>query len=54
MTALPVDFDPTDPVLNEERVPLQEFLELRKTAPVWWVEQTPEARAGFPTPGSGR
>jgi cholest-4-en-3-one 26-monooxygenase len=47
VTALPVDFDPTDPVLNEERVPLQEFLELRKTAPVWWVEQTPEARAGF-------
>ena len=47
MTALPQDFDPTDPVLNEERVPLQEFLELRRTAPVWWVEQKPEARAGF-------
>jgi cholest-4-en-3-one 26-monooxygenase len=44
---LPVGFDPTDPALNEERVPLQEFLELRRTAPVWWVEQQPEARAGF-------
>jgi cholest-4-en-3-one 26-monooxygenase len=44
---LPAGFDPTDPVLNEERIPLQEFLELRRTAPVWWVEQKPEARAGF-------
>ena len=44
---LPVGFDPTDPVLCEERIPLQEFLELRKTAPVHWVEQAPEARAGF-------
>jgi cholest-4-en-3-one 26-monooxygenase len=40
-------FDPTDPVLNEDRIPLQEFAELRKTAPVFWVEQAPEARAGF-------
>ncbi len=47
MTALPVGFDPTDPEIGEQRVPLQEFLELRKTAPVWWVEQLPEARAGF-------
>ena len=47
MTALPAGFDPTDPDLGEQRVPLQEFLELRKTAPVWWVEQKPEARAGF-------
>ncbi len=44
---LPVGFDPTDPVLNEGRIPLQEFLELRKTAPVHWIEQAPEARAGF-------
>jgi len=44
---LPVGFDPTDPVLNEERIPLQEFLELRKTAPVHWIEQAPEGRAGF-------
>ena len=47
VTALPAGFDPTDPDLGAERVPLQEFLELRKTAPVWWVEQKPEARAGF-------
>ena len=51
MTALPVGlpagFDPTDPAIGEQRVPLQEFLELRRTAPVWWVEQLPEARAGF-------
>ncbi|MBO9520888.1 MAG: cytochrome P450 [Nocardioidaceae bacterium] len=45
--ALPVAFDPTDPGLCEERIPLQEFLELRRTAPVYWVEQAPEARAGF-------
>ncbi|WP_310963637.1 cytochrome P450 [Nocardioides terrisoli] len=44
---VPPDFDPTDPVLNEAGIPLQEFLELRRTAPVWWVEQKPEARAGF-------
>jgi cholest-4-en-3-one 26-monooxygenase len=45
--AVPTGFDPTDPGLCEERIPLQEFLELRKTAPVWWVEQAPDARAGF-------
>jgi cholest-4-en-3-one 26-monooxygenase len=45
--ALPPGFDPTDPDLCQERVPLQEFLELRKTAPVYWIEQAPEARAGF-------
>jgi len=47
VTALPADFDPTDPEIGAQRVPLQEFLELRRTAPVWWVEQKPEARAGF-------
>jgi cholest-4-en-3-one 26-monooxygenase len=45
--ALPTAFDPTDPVMNEAGIPLREFLELRKTAPVYWVEQPPEARAGF-------
>ncbi|MET3960116.1 cholest-4-en-3-one 26-monooxygenase [Marmoricola sp. OAE513] len=44
---LPAAFDPTDPGLNEIAVPLAEFAELRKTAPVHWVEQAPEARAGF-------
>jgi cholest-4-en-3-one 26-monooxygenase len=45
--ALPDGFDPTDPDLCQERIPLQEFLELRKTAPVYWIEQAPDARAGF-------
>ena len=45
--ALPAGFDPTDPGLCEERIPLLEFLELRKTAPIYWIEQAPEARAGF-------
>jgi cholest-4-en-3-one 26-monooxygenase len=48
---LPAGFDPTDPGLNEVQIPLQEFMELRKTAPVWWVEQEPEARAGFEDTG---
>jgi cholest-4-en-3-one 26-monooxygenase len=48
---LPDGFDPTDPSLCEQRIPLQEFLELRRTAPVWWVEQAPEARAGFEDSG---
>ncbi len=45
--AVPQGFDPTDPQLCERGIPLQEFLELRQTAPVWWVEQEPAARAGF-------
>jgi cholest-4-en-3-one 26-monooxygenase len=44
---VPEGFDPTDPDLNQAGVPHDQFLELRKTAPVWWVEQTPEARAGM-------
>ncbi len=45
--AVPQGFDPTDPDICEQGVPLREFLELRRTAPVWWVEQEPAARAGF-------
>ncbi len=45
--ALPTGFDPTDPFLCEDAIPLEEFMELRQTAPVWWVEQTEGARAGF-------
>jgi len=45
--ALPVGFDPTDPELNEQRIPHDEFLELRQTAPVFWVEQPEESRAGM-------
>ena len=45
--AIPEGFDPTDPGLNQERIPLDEFMELRKTAPVFWVEQPEESRAGM-------
>ncbi|MCW2784790.1 MAG: Steroid C26-monooxygenase [Marmoricola sp.] len=50
MTATPVlpdAFDPTDPGLCEVQIPLEEFAELRRTSPVHWVEQHPDARAGF-------
>ena len=45
--SVPAGFDPTDPDLCQGAVPLDQFAELRRTAPVWWVEQQPEARAGF-------
>ena len=45
--AVPAGFDPTDPDLNLERIPLQEFMELRRTAPVFWVEQPEDARGGM-------
>jgi cholest-4-en-3-one 26-monooxygenase len=45
--AVPKGFDPTDPDIYEQRVPHAEFAELRKTAPVWYVEQTPDECAGF-------
>ncbi|MBV9830563.1 MAG: cytochrome P450 [Marmoricola sp.] len=44
---LPSGFDPTDPDLCQGAIPLEQFLTLRQNAPVWWVEQTPEAHAGF-------
>ncbi len=44
---LPAGFDPTDPSINEAGVPYKEFAELRTTAPVFWIEQAPEARAGM-------
>ena len=48
---LPAGFDPTDPDLCQAGIPFEQFLELRQTAPVWWVEQSPDARAGFPGNG---
>jgi cholest-4-en-3-one 26-monooxygenase len=39
-------FDFTDPDLYARRLPLAEFAELRRTAPVWWNEQ-PHGIAGF-------
>lgn len=37
--SLPEEFDFTDPDLWARRVPLAEFAELRRTAPVWWNAQ---------------
>ena len=45
--ALPAGFDPTDPDVNFAGIPQAEFMELRRTAPVFWVEQPPESRAGM-------
>ena len=45
--ALPQGYDPTDPHINEVGLPFEEFAELRATAPVFFVEQSPEAYAGF-------
>ena len=45
-TAVPTGFDPTDPDIYVHGVPHEEFLAMRETAPVHWVEQPPEARAG--------
>jgi len=50
--AVPKGFDPTDPAIIEERIPHEEFAELRRTAPVFWVEQDQDARAGM-NGGSG-
>ncbi|MCX6401438.1 MAG: steroid C27-monooxygenase, partial [Propionibacteriales bacterium] len=42
------NFDPTDPDILRQRMPHDELLTLRRTAPVSWIEQAdPEARAGF-------
>lgn len=41
-------FDPTDPDVLAERVPHEELLAMRRTAPVSFVAQDEDARAGFP------
>jgi len=43
---IPAGFDFTDPDLYATRLPLEEFAELRRTAPVWWNPQ-PHNTAGF-------
>ena len=48
--SLPEGFDFTDPDLLEQRVPVAEFVELRRTAPVWWNAQ-PHGIAGFQDDG---
>ncbi|MDP3893118.1 cytochrome P450 [Nocardioides sp.] len=44
-------FDPTDPARMEEGIPHEEFRALRRTAPVSWIAQPPESRAGFTDEG---
>jgi cholest-4-en-3-one 26-monooxygenase len=44
---LPPGFDLTDPGLNERSIPHDEFRALRRTAPVFWVEQEQGARDGM-------
>ncbi len=44
--AIAEGFDFTDPDLYAQRLPLAEFAELRRTAPVWWNAQ-PHGIAGF-------
>ena len=52
-TLLAPGFDFTDPDLNQARVPHEEFAELRRTEPVFWVEQEPASRAGMSEASGG-
>ncbi|GLZ31775.1 cytochrome P450 [Lentzea sp. NBRC 105346] len=47
---IPEGFDFTDPDMYAKRLPLEEFAELRRTAPVWWNSQ-PVDRGGFADDG---
>ena len=47
---IPEGFDFTDPDLYVDRVPADEFAELRRTAPVWWNPQRRGA-SGFDDEG---
>ena len=44
--SLPPDFDFTDPDLCQDRLPVEELAELRRTASVWWNDQ-PIGKGGF-------
>src|SRR5689334_9363893 len=44
---LPAGFDFTDPDIYTERLPMEEFAELRASAPIWWNEQAPGNGGGF-------
>jgi len=44
---IPTGWDPTDPDINEVGLPHDQFRALRATEPIRWIEQVPEARAGF-------
>ncbi|OJZ76137.1 steroid C27-monooxygenase [Mycobacterium paraffinicum] len=43
---IPPGFDATDAAIYAERLPIEEFKELRRAAPIWWCEQ-PLGDAGF-------
>nr|WP_175041223.1 cytochrome P450 [Nocardia terpenica] len=43
---LPEGFDVTDPEVWSRRVPMEEFAELRRSAPIWWNAKSPEV-GGF-------
>jgi cholest-4-en-3-one 26-monooxygenase len=43
---LPAGFDFTDPDIYAERLPIAEFAEMRKVAPIWWNEQAEDV-GGF-------
>ncbi|MGD1253760.1 cytochrome P450 [Mycobacterium seoulense] len=43
---LPPGFDPTDPDIYAERLPVGELAELRRNAPIWWCDQ-PIGKGGF-------
>ncbi|WP_433200183.1 cytochrome P450 [Nocardia sp. CA-107356] len=43
----PAGFDFTDPALWEDRMPVEEFATLRRTAPVWWCAQPDATSGGF-------
>ena len=47
---IPAGFDFTDPDLYAHRVPMEEFAELRRTAPVWW-NPLPHGKAGYDDDG---
>src|SRR6201993_4189710 len=44
---LSLGFDPTDPDICVKGLPIEEFAELRKAAPIWWCEQTSGHAGGF-------
>src|SRR5271168_1426738 len=44
---LPAGFDFTDPDIYTERLPMEEFAELRASTPIWWNEQARGNGGGF-------
>jgi len=48
---IPAGFDFTDPELYEKRLPHPEWMQLRRTEPIHWVEKTDRERDGFDDAG---